>query len=364
MCGDELQQAQKNGLEVTYVHRAFHCKSRKLMEPFVEWHRKARVAARAEGDEVQADDLKLTVNSCYGKTMENMRERKRYDVLLHGDRESDEFTRIVNRPQFETSVLSLGSHAEGDELDILRCRKMQVKLNVPLYIGVAILAKAKVKMYSHWYTLKHHYKGDLILHFMDTDSLCFSLLRDWYAEVRLDPVRSILDVKKYDKNEGFEDLDNPLEEQLGCLKDESAPNRLVHVVALKSKMHMEQTTDAGFRGTFDHSRCTQKLKGVPKLVTKQLTPAQWQVDEPGPTLDFQSIETRALTNAQKEHIEEAYRPQQRLNQKRTLSTFYDKAMQLDANRCLPFGYKGAEEEAYEAAKRPRHQLNAVHSSFQ
>ena len=353
VCGDELQQAQAHGLEVTKVHRAFHCHSRKLMEPFVEWHRKARVAARAQGDEVQADDLKLTVNSCYGKTMENMRDRKRFDVLLHGDRASDEFTRIVNRPHFEASVFSMGTHEDGNEIDILRCRKQEVKLDVPLYIGVAILAKAKVKMYSHWYTLKDHYKDELVLHFMDTDSLCFSLMRDWYTEMRNPPIRSILDFKKYDKNEGFEDLDNPLEEQLGYLKDECAPNRLVHVVALKSKMHMEQMTEGGFRGSFNYSRCTQKLKGVPKLVKNQLTPAHWQVHDHGPSLDFTSIETRALTTAQREHVDEAYRPQQRRNNKRTLSTFYDKAMQLDANRCLPFGYKGREEEAYEAAKRAR-----------
>ena len=218
---------------------------------------------------------------------------------------------------------------------------------------MSILAKAKVKMYSHWYALKDHYREDLVLHFMDTDSLCFSLARDWYAEVRTSPVRDLLDVKKYDRNEGFEDLDNPHEERLGFLKDESAPDRLVHVVALKAKMHMEQTTSGGFRGGFDETRCSQKLKGVPKLVKRQLCPVQWQVDEPGPTLSFHSIETRALTNAQASHTEEAFRPQQRVNRKRTLSTFYDKAMQLDSNRCLPFGYKGAEEEAYEAAKCAR-----------
>ena len=131
--------------------------------------------------------------------------------------------------------------------------------------GVAILSKSKVKMYSHWYKMKELYKDDLILHFMDTDSLCFSLLRDYYAELKKDkkdsPIREIFDLKGHTDPE-LVALPNPNKEALGFLKDESAPNRLVHVLCLRSKMYMTQTTQGGIRGPVNWRSLQQKLKGV------------------------------------------------------------------------------------------------------
>ena len=53
-------------------------------------------------------------------------------------------------------------------------KKTEIKLNKPIYLGLAILDISKTLMYEFWYDyLKPKYNNNMGLCYMDTDSFVF-----------------------------------------------------------------------------------------------------------------------------------------------------------------------------------------------
>ena len=78
-------------------------------------------------------------NSVYGKTMENVRRRYNMTVV---DNEDKALKHIV-KPTF-VNLIKI-----NDNFMIIRKLKNQVKLDKPLYVGVAVLDNSKFKMYNY-----------------------------------------------------------------------------------------------------------------------------------------------------------------------------------------------------------------------
>ena len=50
-------------------------------------------------------------------------------------------------------------------------KKTSVKMNKPIYLGLAILSLTKILMYDYWYNeMKPKYENRIRLRYMDTDS--------------------------------------------------------------------------------------------------------------------------------------------------------------------------------------------------
>ena len=73
-------------------------------------------------------------------------------------------------------------------------KKTSVKMNKPIYLGLAILSLSKIKMYEYWHDeMKPKYGNRIRLCYMDTDSFIMPIkTEDFYEDIAKDVE------KKYD----------------------------------------------------------------------------------------------------------------------------------------------------------------------
>ena len=114
----------------------------------------------AEND-FNKDFYKLMNNAVYGKTMEYVRKHK-IVKLVNDDTKRNE---LVSEPNYHTTKWFL------ENLLAIEMKKTSVKINKPIYVGLAILSLSRIKMYEYWYDeMKIKYNGRVRLCYMDTGS--------------------------------------------------------------------------------------------------------------------------------------------------------------------------------------------------
>ena len=80
-------------------------------------------------------------NAVFGKTMENVRKHR--DIkLVNTDVKRN---KLVSEPNYHTTK------SFSENLLAIEMRKTVIKTNKPIYLGLAILALSKTKMYEYWY---------------------------------------------------------------------------------------------------------------------------------------------------------------------------------------------------------------------
>ena len=83
----------------------------------------------------------------------------------------------------------------------IEMKKVKVKTNKPIYLGMSILDISKIPMYEFWYDyLKPKYKENLQLCYMDTDSYIFGVkTKDWYKDISIE-IEKIFDTSNIQRN--------------------------------------------------------------------------------------------------------------------------------------------------------------------
>ena len=77
-------------------------------------------------------------NTVFGKTMENVRKHR--DIkFVKSDKKRN---KLVSEPNFHTMKLI------DNNLAIIEMRKVKVKMNKPIYLGLSILEISKITMYE------------------------------------------------------------------------------------------------------------------------------------------------------------------------------------------------------------------------
>ena len=80
-------------------------------------------------------------NAVFGRTMENVRKYR--DIkLVRTDKKRN---KLVSEPNYYTMKLI------DDNLAIIEMRKVKVKMNKPIYLGLSILELNEITMYEFWY---------------------------------------------------------------------------------------------------------------------------------------------------------------------------------------------------------------------
>ena len=79
-------------------------------------------------------------NAVFGKTMENV--RKHQDIKLV--KTDCKRNKLVSEPNYHTTKLT------EENLSIIEMKKVKVKLNKPIYLGMCILEISKTTMYQFW----------------------------------------------------------------------------------------------------------------------------------------------------------------------------------------------------------------------
>ena len=80
-------------------------------------------------------------NSVFGKTIENVRKHRDIKLVTTDKRRNQ----LVSEPNYHTTKCFSGN------LLAIEMKKIKVKMNNPVYLGLSILQISKTLMYEFWY---------------------------------------------------------------------------------------------------------------------------------------------------------------------------------------------------------------------
>ena len=142
-------------------------------------------------NDFEKDLFKLMNNSVFGKTMENIRKHRDIKLVITDKKRS----KLVSEPNYHTINLI------SEDLSIIEMKKTKVKMNKPIYLGLAILEISKTLMYEFWYDyMKPKYNNDVKLCYMDTDIFIMTIkTNDFYKNIAND-VEKRFDTSNYEVN--------------------------------------------------------------------------------------------------------------------------------------------------------------------
>ena len=141
-----LKQALNHGLKLTKVHRIIQFDQEAWLKPYIDKNTDLRKHAKNDSEK---DFFRLMNNLVFGKTMENVRNHRDIKLVTTDKRRSI----LASEPNYHSSK------CVSKDLIIMEMRKVEVKMNKPIYLGQAILDITKILMYEFWYDyIKPKYK--------------------------------------------------------------------------------------------------------------------------------------------------------------------------------------------------------------
>ena len=143
-------------------------------------------------NDFEKDFFKLINNSVFGKIVENVRNHRDIRLVTTDKQRSI----LASEPNYHSTKYI------SKDLLIMEMKKVEVKMNKPIYLGQAILDINKTLMYEFWYDyIKPKYGDKARLCYMDTDSFVMDIkTEDFYKDINND-VDKWFDTPNYDKND-------------------------------------------------------------------------------------------------------------------------------------------------------------------
>ena len=127
-------------------------------------------------------------NSVFGKTMENVRNHRDIKLVTTDKRRSI----LASEPNYHSTKYI------SKDLLIMEMKKVEIKMNKPIYIGQAILDISKTLMYEFWYGyIKPKYGDKARLCYTDTDSFVVNINTEDFFKDIADDVESWFDKSNY-----------------------------------------------------------------------------------------------------------------------------------------------------------------------
>ena len=199
-------------------------------------------------NDFEKDFFKLMNNAVFGKTMENVRKHR--DIkLVKTDHKGN---KLASEPNYHTMKLLI-----SENLSIIEMKKVKVKMNKSIYLGLLILEISKTIMYEFWYDyMKNKYEDMVKLCYMDTDSLIMNIKTKYFYKDIAQDVEERLDTSNYD-------VDRPLpkgknKKVIGLMKDELGGGIITEFFALRPKTYSYMTDEF------------IEMKGTKKCVIKKM----------------------------------------------------------------------------------------------
>ena len=170
-----LKQALNHGLKLKKVYRVIEFNQEAWLKKYIDVNTELRKKA---SNDFEKDFFKLMNNAVFGKTMDNVRKHR--DIkLVKTDHKRN---KLVSEPNYHTMKLI------SENLSITEMKKVKVKMNKPIYLGLSILEISKIIMYEFWYDYMKKKCGDMVkLCYMDTDSLVMNIeTKNFYKDIAQD----------------------------------------------------------------------------------------------------------------------------------------------------------------------------------
>ena len=178
------------------------------------------------GSDFEKDFFKLMINAIFGKPTENVRKH-RYIKLVTTDKRRNQ---LVSEPNYHAIKWF------SENLVTIEMRKTKVKINKPIYLGMAILNISKIVMYGFWYDyMKPKYSDNVKLCYTDTGSFIIHIkTEDFYEDIE-DDVEKRFDTSNYATDRLLPTGKN--KKEIGLMKDELGGRIMTEFVALRPKTY-------------------------------------------------------------------------------------------------------------------------------
>ena len=246
-------------------------------------------------------------NACFGKTMENKRNRKNIQFV------SDEAkaSKLTSRPSFKSFPII------SENLCSVYFSVLNIRWDKPTPVGAAILDLSKLALcHFHYKEMNPRYGKRICVTYKDTDSLLYRVeTEDLYEDMY--EFKHLLDLIDYPNSHPLLDASNkkvPL-----TMTDELNGSALEESVILRSKMYSIKF----------QSGVKQSAKGVQKLVKKTLHDDKF----------LECLLTGVSSRAPMTRIHSANHQIKVTTNKTALSCFDDKRFILDNGvDTLPYGH--------------------------
>ena len=240
-----LIQCLKLGMKLKKIHRGIKFVESEWMKPYIDMNTKLRAKAK---NNFEKDFYKLMNNAVFGKTMENIRNRK--DVKLVNSVEK--LRKLIAMPNFVNRKIF------SENLISVHMKKTNLLMNKPVYLGMCILDLSKTVMYEfHYNYIKEKYGDKAKLLFTDTDSLMYEIeTEDFYKDISGD-VKDRFDTSDYPENHPSGIPTGINKKVLGMFKDEAGGKIIKEFVGLRAKLYSYK---------MDEGEESKKCKGLKKQV--------------------------------------------------------------------------------------------------
>jgi hypothetical protein len=136
-------------------------------------------------------------NACFGKSMENVRKRKKVDLVC----DPSKLKKLLAKPQLQQFIIV------NEDLVVVDRDRKDVLLNKPIYVGFTVLDVSKLLIFDfHYNVMVKRYGSNARLLFSDTDSLCYHIFTDdLYRDMQ--EYRHLLDTSAYPQDHPLHSTD-------------------------------------------------------------------------------------------------------------------------------------------------------------
>ena len=300
------------GLKLTKIHRGITFEESAWLKPYIDLNTDLR--AKAQND-FEKDFFKLMNNSVFGKTMENIRNRVDIRLVTR----VSQAKKLTCKPNYQHHTIF------SKKLAAVHMKKVSLKFNKPVYLGMSILDLSKTLMYDFNYNyIKPKYGDSAKLLFTDTDSLAYEIqTEDFYRDISSD-VELRFDTSNYPKDHPSGILTGVNKKVIGMFKDEASGKQIAEFVGLRAKLYSYRVEDS-----YEEKKC----KGVKKAVIKKTITFNDYKD-----CLFNNKPSMRKMNVIRSHLHTMYT--ETVN-KIALSPFDDKRLiRKDNIHTFAYGYKG------------------------
>ena len=334
-----LQLYLKLGLKLKRIHRVLTFKQEAWMKDYIDYNTQQRAVAT---NTFEKDFFKLKNNACFGKTMENVRNRIKFEPVTTSER----LMKLVAKPTFKRGT----PLTEGDDADApitvvgVELYKTKVELDKPIHAGFTILELSKVVMFDfHYNTVKAKYNDRAKLLFTDTDSLMYHVQTDdLYQDVKNDTelyqnmsngtsetLMTKLDCSEYPRDHILYDTTN--QKTVGKLKDETHGDIITEFVGLRAKMYSFTTlNDHDTAKVIEH----KKAKGIKRSIVQRRIRHQHFVECINPGVNTHKSHEVTVTSLQSTQ----HQVYTTVVKRKGLCAYDDKRYQVDGISTLAFGH--------------------------